>query len=505
MAASVPPGGGPRAVWRAGLVAALAASAAGLAAMALVLAGLRSDRAPGAEAGRANLHELRWFWIAGGAAWAALTALWLVLRRRPAAPQGARTLRAWAVILAVAAAARGAVLATHEPALSDDVYRYVHDGRHTASGANPYLCRPADAKGTGGPPAPPHDPQLLARLNYPELHTIYLPSSQWAFALAALLAGRDASAAHGALVMRVLLVLIELGAIAIVLEGLHRAGRPAWWAVLYALHPMALSEIAGSGHQESLGIALLTGALLLGGGAAARPWLWSGLLGLAAMVKPVTLPPAAFLLRDRPLRDWLATLGVGAAVCAAVAAPFWVGHGGEALANLRATGSCFALKWAHFGGVYEPLLGGVERLTPGWIDERQQMLARRLCAAALAGVFLWLWARRRGDAWSRSGALLLVMVLLSPAAHPWYLLWALALVPMAPGPAVWVASLTLPWGYAALGDTAGWSVPAWLPLAAWAPIWAALAAAWAWERINHGGHGDHGEHGDAEGMRRSSS
>jgi hypothetical protein len=69
----------------------------------------------------------------------------------------------------------------------------------------------------------------------------------------------------------------------------------------------------------------------------------------------------------------------------------------------------------------------------------------------------------------------LAMVLLSPAAHPWYLLWALAVIPAAPSSAVWVASLTLPWGYVALGDTDEWLVPAWVMVAAYAPIYAALA------------------------------
>ena len=68
----------------------------------------------------------------------------------------------------------------------------------------------------------------------------------------------------------------------------------------------------------------------------------------------------------------------------------------------------------------------------------------------------------------------LAMVLLSPAAHPWYLLSALAVIPAAPSAAVWVASLTLPWGYIALGDTDEWLVPVWVMLLAYVPIYAAL-------------------------------
>ena len=72
------------------------------------------------------------------------------------------------------------------------------------------------------------------------------------------------------------------------------------------------------------------------------------------------------------------------------------------------------------------------------------------------------------------------MVLLSPAAHPWYLLWALALVPMSMSPAVWIASLTISWGYIAwryqLNDdgSVGWGVPWAVMVAAWAPVYAAI-------------------------------
>ncbi len=87
--------------------------------------------------------------------------------------------------------------------------------------------------------------------------------------------------------------------------------------------------------------------------------------------------------------------------------------------------------------------------------------------------------------------MLLAMVLLSPTAHPWYLLWALVLVPMVPCAAVWLASLTLTWGYAAWGfrpgddGGPGWGVSPWLMLAAYAPVYAALL----WRRVGVRGQG----------------
>ena len=90
------------------------------------------------------------------------------------------------------------------------------------------------------------------------------------------------------------------------------------------------------------------------------------------------------------------------------------------------------------------------------------------------GVVAVLWWRGNG-AWTSGSALFLAMVLLSPAAHPWYLLWALVLLPIVRSPAVWVASLTLPWGYAVLADPVDWTLPRWVMVVAYVPVYAAIA------------------------------
>ena len=143
------------------------------------------------------------------------------------------------------------------------------------------------------------------------------------------------------------------------------------------------------------------------------------------------------------------------------------------------TADRFRLKWAHFGSVYEPLLWSVEKVRPDWDNDRQEILARRICTALVAAVIAGLWWRGPPTLWGRTRLLLLAMVLLSPTAHPWYLLWALAMVPMAPGIATWIASLTLSWGYVAWANvaadgTAGWGVSPWIMLAAYAPVYAML-------------------------------
>jgi hypothetical protein len=154
-------------------------------------------------------------------------------------------------------------------------------------------------------------------------------------------------------------------------------------------------------------------------------------------------------------------------------APLLLAEGGAPLRNLAGTAREFSLKWAHFGSVYEPLLAALTMLAPTWTNDPRERLARAVCAGVLGLVILVIWRRGR-DPWRDASSIFLAMVLLSPTAHPWYLLWALALLPIAASPTVWLASLTLPWGYAVLGDPIAWTVPPWVMLAAYVPVYAAL-------------------------------
>jgi hypothetical protein len=282
---------------------------------------------------------------------------------------------------------------------------------------------------------------------------------------------------------RAALTLAELAAIAVLLILLGRLGISPWWAALYAWHPLAIIEIAGSGHQEPIGMLLLVAALLWWRAAPRRVAGWTALVAAAALVKPVVIPVVPLLLRGRPLRAWIMSALYGAMVCAFVAWPLLFGAAGDPVGHLRETSTRFSLKWAHFGSVYEPLLWTIERVTPSWTNDPQEQLARGICLALLAGIIVAIYLAKRGP-WLGAQLVLLAMVLLSPAAHPWYLLWALILAPIGRSLAVWVASLTIMWGYAAWryreGDDGGlgWGVSPWLIACAWAPVWLAMVYDW---------------------------
>jgi len=462
-----------------------------LAALVVALSMLEITRDATLAAGDENLRELAPFWITSALAWCSLTATAFLLYRRQSAPDDGNAAgaarRIVLTILLIAAGARTTVMLTHRPALSDDMYRYIFDGENLAHGMNPYLPVPQDRLRPVTNERWPGEHRVAARINNPELTTIYLPTSQWTFGGIAMLTRDDAvSLVRAERFFRGWFIVADLCIIALLMTMLARRGRSLWWTVLYAWHPLPIAEVAGAGHQDVIGIALLLLALYIRNTPGARIATWTVPLALATLVKPVALPITIILLRGRPWRDWLISGSVGAVVCIAVAAPLWFTSGGAPFEALRDTSTRFSLKWAHFGSVYEPVLWGIERVTntpeayhadPANDDlmsnDEQERLARLICLglilAVIATVFL---SRLEPEAAAR--VILLSMVLFSSTAHPWYLLWALALAPLALSPAVWIASLTISWGYVQLGDVMDWTTPAWTMWAAYVPVYAAL-------------------------------
>ena len=154
----------------------------------------------------------RW-WLALGVGWLSLTGLarWLWRRDGP-------VLFRWRDVLLlvfVAIAVRVVVVATSQPQLSDDVYRYVVDGQAVAHGDSPYVATPlqrAQQLINDGAPMWPGEDEVLAHVNNPELHTIYLPTSQWVFGFSATVANNTGavSASEQVEIQRYVLSLIDV-------------------------------------------------------------------------------------------------------------------------------------------------------------------------------------------------------------------------------------------------------------------------------------------------------
>lgn len=248
----------------------------------------------GALAGPAvhlRLGDIAFAALAIGQGLLVLAALPLALRCPPRAALG--------VIAVVGVAMRLAVLPA-APHLSTDAYRYVWDGRVQAAGINPYRHIPAD-------PAlePLRDDAIFPNINRADYApTIYPPGAQILFQLVVRIS-------DSLLAMRLALVLCEVVVIAALLGLLRRIGEPPARVLAYAWHPLAVWEIAGSGHLDAAMLAAMMAGLWI---ALVPGWrlLAAAVLALAALVKP---PAALALAAVWRAWDWKApAVAIGVAV-----------------------------------------------------------------------------------------------------------------------------------------------------------------------------------------------
>ncbi len=188
-------------------------------------------------------------------------------------------------ILGLAAVLRALIL--FAPPHSTDIYRYVWDGRVQAAGINPYIYIPADPA-----LAKLRDDTIYPGINRKEYApTIYPPTAQIVY-WAATRFGESVT------VMKVVMLGFEALAIWAILALLAARGLPQYLVVIYAWHPLAIWEVAGSGHIDVVAMALLLLAML---GAERRNALGTGAaLAAATLAKyfPIVMAPALWRRGD---------------------------------------------------------------------------------------------------------------------------------------------------------------------------------------------------------------
>jgi hypothetical protein len=332
---------------------------------------------------------------------------------------------ALAVIAAVAVGMR-LVLLPVTPHLSTDAYRYVWDGRVQAAGINPYRHIPAD-------PALEalRDEAIFPNINRADYApTIYPPAAQMFFQAVARIS-------DSLLAMRLALVLCEVVTVAVLLSLLRRIGQPPVRVLAYAWHPLAVWEIAGSGHLDAAMVAVMMLGLwvaLVPG----RRLLAAAVLAVAALVKP---PAAIALSVTWHAWDWRAP-AVALAVAVALYLPylsvgtgvlgFLPGYlGEERIATAEGFWMVSLLK-AQFGPLRlaTPMYLAIAAGIVGALALRVALHPDRTPAAVLA----------------RLGWAVFAFVFLLSPDYPWYwliLLPFVALVGFAPGWAATIASFVL--------------------------------------------------------------
>ncbi|HET6852442.1 MAG TPA: glycosyltransferase 87 family protein, partial [Pyrinomonadaceae bacterium] len=139
----------------------------------------------------------------------------------------------------------------YAPYLSDDIYRYVWDGRVQSAGINPYRYIPADES-----LAELRDDKIYPKINRRDYaHTIYPPVAEVAFL-------STTRFSESVTWMKAVMVGFEAVAVWALVQLLVSFGFARQRVLIYAWHPLAVWEFAGSGHVDALAIAFIALALL---------------------------------------------------------------------------------------------------------------------------------------------------------------------------------------------------------------------------------------------------
>ena len=291
-------------------------------------------------------------------------------------------------IFAVALACRVALL-FGPPTLSNDIYRYLWEGRVIAAGHNPFAL-------------PPDAPELetlrdenYPGINHPRLETIYPPLAQGVFWI-------GAAVEPDLRTQKVLFVFFDMATMVMLLLLLRSRGRNVHLCAVYGWSPLVLVEFSHSGHMDSVGIFFLVLALLL----LEKRATWMGFVSLALsfLAKYLAALLVPFFLFKKKYIPWLLLFG---AVAVAGYLPF-AGAGSGLVSSLRTYGTRWEFNSLLFS-VLKRVFGDPDRI--------------HLVLFACVGAYALLQGYARKDPVKFAYRVIACSLLLSPTVYPWYIVW----------------------------------------------------------------------------------
>lgn len=133
------------------------------------------------------------------------------------------------------------------PTLSDDIYRFIWDGRLWLVGEHPFAQLP-QAYMEQKQQLPGIDLALFDQLNSPAYFTIYPPFAQGTFVVACALFFN--SIFGTTLILKLILLACEIGSLLLIPKILTALNLPKYNVLIYALNPLVMVEVVGNLHYE---------------------------------------------------------------------------------------------------------------------------------------------------------------------------------------------------------------------------------------------------------------
>lgn len=326
----------------------------------------------------------------------------------------AQTEMNWKALLVAAVVVRFCLVAA-PPLLSDDVYRFVWDGRLLLAGLNPFEALPRAYVDGTLPAVPELTPELFAQLNSPDYFTIYPPLAQGVFTFAVWCFPEDVLAAGR--VMKGVLFLAEVGTLWFLLQIFRQLRLPPRRVLFYALNPLVVVEIMGNLHFEGLMVFFLAAAIY--GLLSTRLLGSAGALAFSVGSKLLPLMFLPLFLRRLPWRKWLVYYAVVGAVTLILFVPLLTSG------FLEGFGSSLDLYFRKFefnASVYY-VLRWIGYLRVGW--NQIATIGPWLGVISLGSILAYTFLERRPNPENLPRAMLFVICLylfFALTVHPWYVI-----------------------------------------------------------------------------------
>lgn len=304
----------------------------------------------------------------------------------------------WLLVLGLPALLLRAILLPVPP--SDDINRYIWEGKLVRAGVSPYQHTADSAKWVD------YRDSYWEAMNHKDKPTAYPPISEWLFAATTM-------GANPVLSFKLWVIAADLLTLLGIVLLLQRRGLPVLYAGFYAFNPVVLLAFAGEAHFDVFMVAALVWALWAY--ESGRKQLAVGLAALATGVKWITLPLLPFFACRNYLRGGL----VAALVLLLPALFFW-----ETLPQLLHGLLQFGSDRSFNGPVYDWL-----HLQLG-LSRGQSVLVVLAC---FGGVVVWRWLGASRDALDSSIRWILgALLVFAPTVHFWYLAWLMPFICLRP-------------------------------------------------------------------------
>ena len=356
---------------------------------------------------------------------------------------------------------RASLLPLDPEVLSKDMYRYIWDARVQQKGINPYLYPPsADEL------KPLRDDKVYPNINRRDYPTIYPAGAQLFFRIFYLVAGNSIRGFKGFMVFFDVLTLLMLVAL-LKTYGLEEAR-----LIAYAWNPLAVFEIAYSGHLEGLTVFLIVTACYLNAHERKLPAIVVLALASATKLYPALLLPA-FVNRGERIKG-VATFSLTFML---IYLPFFtVGN------------KLFGFLPRYFSNPYESFNLGLKYLIMRLFPGLDYFLLTQLSGIAILAAGLIVFFREKKDVQVIQYAYLLVglLIILMPASlHPWYVIWLLPFLVFYPAAAWLIFSCSVSWSYLKYVSPQG-IMPIWVLLVEYLPLFALLTTGYIFRKyISH--------------------